>query len=143
MKDNINPEHYKQGGIEAIDAIEAATVNKMGIEAVCTANIIKYLWRYENKNGVEDVEKARWYINKLITHLYDNIRKNHKLEQSDVRVSTESPENQEGLKEPTLQEFVCKLSEHIGRCNACLDGMWSRSCSSPNEGCVNYEADSQ
>jgi hypothetical protein len=65
-KDNINPDHYKSGKIECIDALEAATVNKTGIEAVCTANAIKYLWRYENKNGLEDVKKAQWYINRLI-----------------------------------------------------------------------------
>lgn len=64
-KDNINPEHYKQGGIECIDAIESALVGKTGIEAFCTGNVIKYLWRYEAKNGKEDVEKAQWYLNKL------------------------------------------------------------------------------
>lgn len=68
-KDNINPNHYKQGGIECITALEAATVNKKGIEAVCTANIIKYLWRYENKNGIEDVQKAKWYVDCLLKHL--------------------------------------------------------------------------
>lgn len=69
VKDNINPDHYKQGKVECIDALEAATVNKTGLEAVCTANIIKYIWRYESKNGVEDCEKAKWYLNKLINHL--------------------------------------------------------------------------
>ncbi len=66
-KDNVNqPDHYTQGGVEAIDAITAATVNKTGIEAVCVANVIKYLWRYELKNGVEDVKKAQWYLNRLV-----------------------------------------------------------------------------
>lgn len=69
MKDNINPDHYKAGAVECIDALEAATVNKTGIEAVCTSNIIKYLWRYENKNGLEDVKKAQWYLQKLIEKL--------------------------------------------------------------------------
>lgn len=69
LKDNINPDHYKQGNIECIDALEAATVNKVGIEAACVANIIKYLWRYEAKNGIEDVKKAQWYLNKLIETL--------------------------------------------------------------------------
>lgn len=47
MTDNVNhPSHYTQGGVECIDAITAATVNKTGIEAVCTGNVIKYLWRY-------------------------------------------------------------------------------------------------
>lgn len=68
--DMVNhPSHYTQGGIECIDAIKAATVSKTGIEAVCTANAIKYLWRYEEKNGIEDVKKARWYIDRLIKEL--------------------------------------------------------------------------
>ena len=68
--DMVNhPSHYTQGGIECIDALKAATVSKSGIEAVCTANAIKYLWRYEEKNGIEDVKKARWYIDRLIKEL--------------------------------------------------------------------------
>ena len=68
--DMVNhPSHYTQGGIECIDALKAATVSKTGIEAVCTANVIKYLWRYEEKNGIEDVKKARWYIDRLIREL--------------------------------------------------------------------------
>lgn len=70
MTDNVNhPSHYTQGGVECIDAITAATVNKTGIEAVCTANVIKYLWRYEGKNGLEDVKKAQWYLNRLIAEM--------------------------------------------------------------------------
>lgn len=65
--DTVNhPSHYTQGGVECIDAIQAATVGKTGIEAACVANIIKYLWRYELKNGVQDIEKAQWYLNKLL-----------------------------------------------------------------------------
>ena len=66
--DNINPSHYRQGGVECIDALESATVNLKGIEAVCTANAIKYLWRWKEKNGAEDLRKAQWYITKLLTH---------------------------------------------------------------------------
>lgn len=68
-KDNINPTHYKSGKVECIDALESATVNKEGIEAVCVANVIKYLWRYESKGGIEDCKKAKWYLDKLINHL--------------------------------------------------------------------------
>ena len=64
--DATNPQHYKNGEVECIDALKAATVNKTGIEAVCTANVIKYLWRYEAKGGLEDIRKARWYIDRLI-----------------------------------------------------------------------------
>lgn len=68
--DMVNhPSHYTQGGIECIDAITAATVGKTGIEAVCVANVVKYLWRYEEKNGLEDVKKARWYLERLISEL--------------------------------------------------------------------------
>jgi hypothetical protein len=69
-KDNVNsPSHYTQAGIECIDAITAAVSGKTGIEAVCVANVIKYLWRYEMKNGVEDVKKAQWYLNRLVSEL--------------------------------------------------------------------------
>lgn len=66
-EDNVNhPSHYTAGKIECIDALEAATCELTGIEAVCTANAIKYLWRWKQKNGVEDLKKARWYLNRLI-----------------------------------------------------------------------------
>jgi hypothetical protein len=66
-EDNVNsPSHYTQGAIECIDAIKEATKELLGIEAVCTANIIKYVWRWKFKNGVEDLRKARWYLDRLI-----------------------------------------------------------------------------
>ncbi len=61
--DNVNhPQHYTRGGVECIDAIEAATVGLSGGEAYCIGNAIKYLWRYKNKGGPEDLDKAMWYI---------------------------------------------------------------------------------
>lgn len=68
MKDNINPQHYSSGKVECIEALESATQNLTGIEAVCTANVIKYLWRWKQKNGVEDLNKARWYLDRLIAN---------------------------------------------------------------------------
>ena len=68
--DMVNhPSHYTQGVIECIDCIKSATVGKAGIEAFCVGNAIKYLFRYEEKNGIEDVKKARWYIDRLIKEL--------------------------------------------------------------------------
>ena len=61
-----HPSHYTAGKVECIDALEAATTGLQGIEAVCTANAIKYLWRWKQKNGQEDLRKARWYINRLL-----------------------------------------------------------------------------
>lgn len=69
---NVNhPAHYTQGGIECIEAMKAATVGKEGFEAVLVGNIIKYLWRYESKGGIEDVEKAMWYLARLHKELVD------------------------------------------------------------------------
>lgn len=68
--DNVNhPRHYIRGGLETIDVIEAFTSDLNGIEAVCTGNALKYLCRWKEKNGVEDLKKARWYITKLINTL--------------------------------------------------------------------------
>ncbi len=72
MKDNVNhPTHYTAGRVECIDALAAATTGLEGIEAVCTANAIKYLWRWKRKNGVEDINKAIWYLERLKKELLD------------------------------------------------------------------------
>lgn len=71
--DNINhPLRYTKGDIECIDAIKAATVGKTGIEAVDVGHVIRYLWRYEEKDGLESVKKAEWYIKHLINELENN-----------------------------------------------------------------------
>ena len=66
--DMVNhPTHYTGGKIECIDALESAVTDLNGIEAVCTANAIKYLWRWKHKNGKQDLQKAVWYINRLMS----------------------------------------------------------------------------
>lgn len=65
--DNVNhPSHYTAGGIECKDALASALMPLQGYEAFCTGNAIKYLWRWKLKNGVEDLKKAKWYIDRLI-----------------------------------------------------------------------------
>lgn len=65
-----HPSHYQsKNGIEVIDVIEAFTEDLEGIEAVCAGNAIKYLCRWNKKNGVQDLEKSIWYIQKLINVL--------------------------------------------------------------------------
>lgn len=67
IKDAINPAHYKKSGrIECIEAIESATADMSGLDAVCVANVIKYVWRHKSKNGIEDLKKAQWYLQRLI-----------------------------------------------------------------------------
>jgi hypothetical protein len=62
--DPINPSHYKQGGIECIEAIKAATGK--GFIGYVWGNVLKYLWRWPKKGGVDDLKKARWYLDRLI-----------------------------------------------------------------------------
>lgn len=70
--DTVNhPAHYTAGGIECIEALKAATTRLAGIEAVCTANAIKYLWRWKDKNGAEDIRKAMWYCERLLKEIGD------------------------------------------------------------------------
>lgn len=65
-----HPDHYKSGGIEAIDVIEAFTEGLVGIEATDTGNVIKYILRWKKKDGVRDLEKALWYL----THLIEKVK---------------------------------------------------------------------
>jgi len=68
-EDMVNsPAHYNKAGIETIDALAAMLNN--GFDYYLQGNIVKYLWRYRYKNGVEDLKKAQWYLNKLI-EVYD------------------------------------------------------------------------
>ncbi len=68
--DMVNhPPHYNKAGIETIQAIKAMT--DKGFEFYLQGNIMKYLWRYRYKNGVEDLYKAQWYLNELIDVVED------------------------------------------------------------------------
>lgn len=65
-----HPSHYQsETGLEVIDVIEAFTFDLKGIEATDTGNIIKYICRWSKKNGLQDLEKAKWYLDHLINHV--------------------------------------------------------------------------
>lgn len=70
MKNNIDvvnhPEHY-EGNIECIDAMKEV-LDTEGLIDFCIGNAFKYIWRCKRKHlsPVEDLEKARWYINKAV-----------------------------------------------------------------------------
>ena len=65
------PLHYNTAGIECIDAMEAMveSADVPAHQAYCWQNAFKYLWRFPYKNGLEDLRKARWYIDRLISQL--------------------------------------------------------------------------
>lgn len=68
--DTVNrPKHYTAGKYEVIDIIDSILESMPSLsakEGSRLANIIKYLSRFKNKNGLEDLQKARWYLDKLI-----------------------------------------------------------------------------
>lgn len=66
--DNIsNPTHYSARlGLECKDVIRIFTAGNEGVEAYYLGNILKYLWRYKGKNGIEDLRKAKQYVDFLI-----------------------------------------------------------------------------
>lgn len=60
--DMVNhPSHYTQGGIECIDAIEAALTPEE-FRGFCKGNALKYVWREKHKSGDQDLNKAVWYL---------------------------------------------------------------------------------
>ena len=69
MQDNINPSHYQRDGMECIDAIKAAVQNLSGVEAYETGSAIKYLWRWKEKGGKDDLNKAIWFIRDMIADI--------------------------------------------------------------------------
>ncbi len=73
--DNINhPSHYQTDyGFEVIDVIEAFTKDMDGRYGYCVGNVLKYMCRWNKKNGLEDLKKARWYLDHLITIMEDDI----------------------------------------------------------------------
>lgn len=64
--DMVNhPKHYADScSIECIDAMQA-TFGTKDLAKYCAVNSYKYLWRYKSKNGLEDLKKAEWYLNKF------------------------------------------------------------------------------
>lgn len=66
MADNVNhPAHYETGKFECIDVM----VETQGVEATqnfCVCNALKYVYRHKKKNGMEDLQKAIWYLNKAV-----------------------------------------------------------------------------
>lgn len=67
IDDKVNaPNHYNSKSMESIDVIKVMTENLDPFAGYCMGNIIKYLYRYENKGGLEDLRKAKKYIDFLI-----------------------------------------------------------------------------
>lgn len=73
MNEVNHPAYYQgKGDLETIDVIESFTSQLHGIEAFDTGNCLKYLCRWQEKGGLEDLQKAQWYLNHLINHIEEN-----------------------------------------------------------------------
>lgn len=89
-----HPDHYQsKTGLEVIEVIEAFTSDLTGIEAVDTANVIKYICRWKKKNGLQDLNKAMWYLQNLINHV----------EEEDDSATDEEDDLEEKIKESFVQ----------------------------------------
>ena len=89
-----HPDHYQsKTGLEVIEVIEAFTSDLTGIEAVDTANVIKYICRWKKKNGLQDLNKAMWYLQNLINHV----------EEEDSNTAYEEDNLEEKIKESFVQ----------------------------------------
>lgn len=64
--DNVNhPSHYETGKFECFDVMREALGDNV-VKDFCIANTFKYIYRHKRKNGVEDIKKAKWYIDKYL-----------------------------------------------------------------------------
>jgi hypothetical protein len=64
-----HPSHYAKGGVECIDAIKAS-MSSEAFNGFLKGNVLKYVWRYESKaKPVEDLKKAKWYLEKLMSEV--------------------------------------------------------------------------
>lgn len=80
-----HPQHYKtEAGLETIDVIEAFTEDLTGAEATNTGNVLKYMCRWKKKNGLIDLKKAQWYLNRLIEQQEKKSRLDSMMESSNV-----------------------------------------------------------
>ena len=73
MADNVNhPSHYEAStSIECIEAMELM-FDFYDVQQFCLCNAFKYIWRHKHKNGLEDLDKAQWYINHAVQLYIDN-----------------------------------------------------------------------
>jgi hypothetical protein len=69
ITDDVNhPVHYNNGKVECIEAIEAM-LSETEFEGYVRGNVMKYVWRFKYKDGVKDLKKAKWYLERLIAAL--------------------------------------------------------------------------
>lgn len=66
MSEDIRPDYYQRDGQDLLDRFEAGLLSHDEFVGFMAGNVIKYVVRHQGKNGVEDLVKARTYLNRLI-----------------------------------------------------------------------------
>ena len=144
MSDNVkHPNHYCKGGIECINAIKAAVSTITDpFEAYCTGNIIKYIWRWNDKNGIEDLHKAMQYIDFIEQHranitatsdtAMEHETTSHRPTQAEYEelFTEDKPKGKyEGMSDHKLFRLICAP---IAKCEDCplfeASGGWGYDC---------------
>lgn len=102
MADNVtHPSHYTQGKVECIDAIEAAVTGLSGMDAVCTAQVIKYMWRWRHKKtAIIAKNRTNWRQQRLMEFSAQELR-------AELRRRNKEYKRQE--KQDDCTDGICKL----------------------------------
>lgn len=113
-QDNVNhPSHYESGKFECIEVM-LETQGKEAVMDFCLCNAFKYLYRHKRKNGIEDIKKAKWYIEKYI----ELAKEERTLTIVSVRFNENSVKNYDyeyiGKKPISVGDFVTVETEHQG-----------------------------
>ncbi len=115
--DNVNnPEHYKQGTVECIEAIESSLTPEE-YRGFLKGNIIKYIWRERKKSGLESCQKAEWYMKRLVEFTESNNLKNHANRVNiwgDSFPREEMPNPQFKEQKPHIPKWLQKGENEIG-----------------------------
>ena len=104
----INPAHYQKGGVECIEAIEASMTPE-SFKGFLKGNCIKYLYRYESKNGIEDLKKAEWYLLRLILINENEVAFENKITQAISEALSADYDPDDYLKPSGCPDGFCPL----------------------------------
>lgn len=118
--DKIKPDYYKKDGKDLLDEFFDTLMTKEQVTGFCLGNAIKYLTRYDQKNGLEDLQKANEYLNRMLEHhskstqnftegeMKEFLSKVQELSHDVSRVD-DSSENEEDFK----KNFICSCLENV------------------------------
>ena len=112
INDNVNhPAHYNTGKYESIDVM-VETQGAAAVKDFCICNAFKYIYRHRFKNGVEDIKKAIWYLNKYVelNELTTDESQEEKIANKPIRIDSFS--HAEVCDRPQMDCSLCWKESH-------------------------------